>query len=102
MAFLLPWSVLFVARTRMRRRMIWVSVLTMLLGLTEPLFVPAYWNPLSLFYLAQRMGFNIESLIAAFAIGGLATADYDLLTLGPVDQLNKAPIAGIAPRSRVP
>lgn len=41
----------------------------MLLGFTEPLFVPAYWNPPTLFDLAQRTGFDIESLIFTFAIG---------------------------------
>ena len=40
-AFLLPWIVLFVARPQLRGHMIWASVLTMPLGLTEPLFVPA-------------------------------------------------------------
>lgn len=36
-------------------------------GLTEPLFVPKYWNPPSLFDLAQRTGFGIKSLIFCFA-----------------------------------
>jgi hypothetical protein len=31
--------------------------------LTEPLFVPDYWNPPSLFDLARRSGFDIESVI---------------------------------------
>ncbi len=54
-----------------------VSGWTSLLGLTEPLFVPSYWNPPSLFYLAQRTGFDIESLIFSFAIGGIAISLYD-------------------------
>jgi hypothetical protein len=49
-------------------------------GLTEPLFVPEYWNPPSLFELAQRTGFDIESLIYAFAIGGIGTVLYHALT----------------------
>lgn len=37
------------------RGVIWrTSAATALLGLTEPLFVPVYWNPPSLFELAQR------------------------------------------------
>ena len=93
-AFMLPWSVLFVARPHLRRQMIWASVLTMPLGLTEPLFVPAYWNPPGLFDLAQRTGFDIESLIFAFAIGGLAAAGYRPLTRGPEGQPNnKAQLA---------
>ncbi len=47
------------------------SFATALLGLTEPIYVPRYWTPPSLFELAQRTGFDIESLIFAFAIRGI-------------------------------
>lgn len=57
--------------------MLTVSLWTSLLGLTEPLFVPKYWNPPSLFDLAHRTGFDIESLIFSFAIGGIAVILYD-------------------------
>ncbi len=57
--------------------MLVVSLWTSLLGLTEPLFVPEYWNPPSLFDLAHRTGFDIESLIFSFAMGGIAVAIYD-------------------------
>src|SRR5258708_87097 len=63
------------------RRKIWqTSLFTMPFGLTEPLFVPRYWNPPSLFDLAQKTGFDIESLIFCFAIGGSSAVLYDLLT----------------------
>ena len=78
-AFLLPWTVLFVARPALRRRMLWASALTAPFGLTELLFVPAYWNPPSLFDLAHRAGLDVESLILCFAIGGLAAAGYRIL-----------------------
>jgi hypothetical protein len=68
-AFLLPWALLFIARPALRGPMLWASALTAPFGLTEPLFVPAYWNPPSLLDLAQRTGFDIESLIFCFAIG---------------------------------
>lgn len=77
--FLLPWAALFVARPALRQPMLRASALTSLFGLTEPLFVPAYWNPPSLFDLAHRTGFDIESLIFSFAIGGLAVAGYRVL-----------------------
>ena len=91
-AFLVPWTALFVARPTSRRAMLQASALTALFGLTEPLFVPAYWNPPSLFDLAHRTGFDIESLIFCFAIGGLAVAGYRAL----------APTAeeALAPRER--
>jgi len=54
-----------------------MSLWTSLLGLTEPFFVPAYWSPPSLFDLASKTGFDIESFIFAFAIGGIAVIIYD-------------------------
>jgi hypothetical protein len=59
--------------------MLIVSLITSLLGLTEPLFVPAYWMPPSLFDLAHRTGFDIESLIFAFAAGGIVFVLYQLV-----------------------
>lgn len=60
-----------------KREMFVVSLWTSLLGLTEPLFVPAYWSPPSLFDLALKTGFDIESLIFSFGIGGLAVVLYE-------------------------
>ena len=89
--FLLPWTALFLARPALRRRMFRVSTLTALFGLTQPLFVPAYWNPPSLFDLAYRTGFDIESLIFCFAIGGLGAAGYR--ALAPASEHTLAPQA---------
>lgn len=61
-----------------KAEMIKVSLVTSLLGLTEPIFVPKYWNPPTLFDLAQKTGFDIESLILAFAIGGIAVSAYEI------------------------
>lgn len=60
-----------------RKEMLKVSLWTSLLGFTEPLFVPAYWSPPSLFNLALRTGFDIESLIFSFGIGGIAVVLYE-------------------------
>jgi len=56
------------------------SLVTALFGFTEPLFVPEYWNPPSLFELAQRTGFDIESFAFAFAVGGIGMVLYTTLT----------------------
>lgn len=62
-----------------------VSLCTALLGITEPLFVPRYWNPFSLFNLARRTGFDLESLLFSFSIGGIVFVVYELLFyVGPV------------------
>ena len=76
-AFLIPWAVLYRMDPALRTVMWRVSLATMLFGLTEPIFVPEYWNPPSLFELAQRTGFDIESLIFSFAIGGIGTVLYN-------------------------
>jgi hypothetical protein len=76
-AFLAPWLVLYIVQPAMRHQMLQVSAATSLLGLTEPLFVPAYWNPPSVFDLAQRTGFDLESLVFCFAIGGIGACLYN-------------------------
>ena len=86
-AFLVPWIALYLANPLMRGVMWRTSAATSLFGLTEPVFVPAYWNPPSLFELAQRTRFDIESLIFSFAIGGVGVVLYSALTrthLAPV------------------
>ncbi len=80
-AFLLPWLGLYVAaKSSRRRKILQVSLATSPLGLSEPLFVPEYWNPPSLLELAQRTGFDLESLIFSFAIGGIGAVLYDAIT----------------------
>lgn len=66
----------------------WTSLLTATFGLTEPLFVPEYWNPPSLFNLAQATGFDIESLIFTFGIGGVAAVLYDALTRSSLEPVS--------------
>ena len=75
-AFLLPWIALYLLNAAARKVMWRTSFATALFGLTEPIFVPAYWNPPSLFELAQRTRFDIESLIFSFAIGGIGAVLY--------------------------
>lgn len=79
LVLLLIWVAVYFSlrRKKSKQEMLIVSLWTSLLGLTEPIFVPEYWNPPSLFNLAQKTGFDIESLIFAFAIGGLAVVIYE-------------------------
>ena len=79
-AFLVPWLVGFLAFPDQRRGMLWSSLFTMPFGFTEPLFVPEYWSPPSLFDLAMRTGFDLESLIFCFAIGGVGAVLFNALT----------------------
>jgi hypothetical protein len=79
-AFLLPWLGLWLLAPASRSVMWRASLATTPFGLTEPLFVPAYWNPPSLFDLAQKTGFDLESLVFCFAIGGVGSVLYNVLT----------------------
>ncbi|MEX2650310.1 MAG: lycopene cyclase domain-containing protein [Alphaproteobacteria bacterium] len=79
-AFLVPWAVAFLALPAHRTKLMWTSLFTAPFGLTEPIFVPTYWNPPSLFDLAQATGFDIESVIFCFGIGGIGSALYDIIT----------------------
>ena len=79
-AFLVPWVLLYWLFPVQRRVMLRASLLTMPFGLTEPLFIPEYWSPPSLFDLAARTGFDIESLIFCFAIGGIGVVLYNAIT----------------------
>ena len=64
------WAVIYLSQKSVRKEMLKMSLITMPFGLTEPLFVPEYWFPPSLFNLAENTGFDIESIIFSFAIGG--------------------------------
>ncbi len=79
-AFLIPWGLVYWYFPEQRRAMFWASIFTTPFGLTEPLFVPEYWMPPSLFNLAETTGFDIESLIFCFGIGGIASVSYNLLS----------------------
>lgn len=47
----------------------WASFSCALLGIAQPLFVPEYWDPPSIFKIGR---WDLESFIFCFAVGGLA------------------------------
>lgn len=75
---LLLWLIVFFLTPNRRQKMFRMSLGTAPLGLSEPLFYPEYWYPPTLFDLAARTGFDIESIIFSFAIGGLASSMSDI------------------------
>lgn len=88
-AFLIPWIGLYALYPRHRVLMLRTSVFMAFFGLTEPLFVSAYWNPPSLFELARRTGFDLESFVFAFALGGVGAVLYNMVTgreMAPLDE----------------
>lgn len=84
------WGVIYFSLNtkEKKREMLIVSLWTSALGLTEPLFVPEYWSPPSLFNLALRTGFDIESLIFSFGIGGIAVILYELIFRARHEKIN--------------
>lgn len=87
--FLIVWGIIWLARPSIRKEMLRMSIFTLPLGLTEPLFVPEYWMPPSLFNLAATTGFDIESLIFCFATGGIGSVLYETLTKVHHKQIRK-------------
>src|SRR3990167_7328932 len=79
LSLIVIWAVVYFSlkNKESKKEMLIVSLWTSLLGLTEPLFVPEYWSPPSLFDLALKTGFDIESLLFAFGIVGLAVVIYE-------------------------
>lgn len=71
------WLLVYRWKRHLRKEMLWASCWTAPLGLTEPIFVPEYWNPPSLFNLSEKIGFDIESIIFSFVVGGLASILYE-------------------------
>jgi uncharacterized protein YggT (Ycf19 family) len=77
--FLLLWLLVYFFKKPFRKEMLRVSIWTMPFGLTEPLFIPQYWNPPTLFNLGQKTGFDLESLIFSFAIGGIGSVLFKIV-----------------------
>src|SRR5713226_8617639 len=76
---LLVWAIVYrsLRSPQSRREMLGMSLWTSLLGFTELLFVPSYWNLPSLFDLAQGIHLDIESVLFSFGVGGLTAAIYE-------------------------
>lgn len=80
LVLLVVWTGLFLARPMLRKKMFLVSSLTAPLGLTEPFFIPRYWEPLTIFNLAGKYRVDIESIIFAFAVGGIAAVVFEFVS----------------------
>ena len=73
--FLAIWMILYFIRNDLRREMLFSSLLSAPLGLTEIFFIPWYWNPKTLFNLVP----GIESILFAFSVGGIAAVLYEII-----------------------
>lgn len=74
------WLVLYISRKDLRKLILWSSLICAPLGLFEPVWFMHYWDPRpTLFDLTTKTGFDIESLLLMFLIGGLAGGFYEML-----------------------
>jgi len=73
------WVTIYLVKPSLRKEMVVVSLSTMPAALTEPIFIPAYWNPPSLFNLASIIRLDIEAFIFTFATGGIASVLYEAI-----------------------
>ncbi|UCE66404.1 MAG: hypothetical protein JSU85_16445 [Candidatus Zixiibacteriota bacterium] len=74
-------TLIILIRKRMSRDLhefLWASYACSLLGITEPLFVPEYWNPPSIIKFCR---WDFESFIFCFAVGGIAAVITELPTV---------------------
>ncbi|MBD98781.1 MAG: hypothetical protein CMO34_02975 [Verrucomicrobia bacterium] len=85
---LVVWYVIYRFKPTYRKVMLKMSLITAPFGLTEPLFVPEYWFPPSLFNLAETTGFDIESIIFSFSIGGIGAILYQLVSNQTITIIN--------------
>lgn len=86
--FIILWLFIFAARQPLRKKMLLVSTVTSLMGFLEPVFIPAYWIPPSLFDLASKIRLDIESFIFLFAIGGIASVLYEAILDGELQKVS--------------
>lgn len=71
---LIIWSVLFAVRKDLRREMVLMSLLSTPPALFEILYVPSYWQPVTLF----DIPIGVEGFFYSFSIGGVAAVSYEL------------------------
>ena len=73
------WLLLYVLRKDLRKHIIFSSTLALPLGFSESFFFSSYWSPSTLFHLAERTGFDLESFLFSFSVGGIAAVLYETL-----------------------
>ncbi|MBI2547291.1 MAG: hypothetical protein HYW23_02485 [Candidatus Aenigmarchaeota archaeon] len=79
LGLLVIWLIIFLKSPKLRGEMLLSGSIMLPLALTEPLFVPEYWNPSTLFNLASTTGFDLESFIFVFAVGGFIAVLYETI-----------------------
>ena len=70
------WALLFYLRSDLRHKMIYMGFLTALVGFTDPLFIPQYYNPV---YFDKTVFLRVDFFVILFSFlfGGIASVIYE-------------------------
>jgi len=73
--FFIIWLALYIYRKKLRKEMLFMSILIAPLGpISQIFYLRDYWNPN---YLFSIFGFGIEDILFGFFIGGIAAVIYE-------------------------
>jgi len=72
------WVLFYLFRRDLHKEIVTASLLAAPLGLSQYFYVHEYWSPPTLFDLARRTGFDIESILFSFFVGGIAAVAYEV------------------------
>lgn len=74
------WILIYIFRKDLRKELWWSSIICAPLGFFEPVWFMYYWDPRpTLFDLTTKIGFDIESILLMFLIGGISGSLYEVL-----------------------
>ncbi len=71
------WVIAFVSDSRLKKKIIWSSLIAMPFGFGELYFIPNYWTPATLFNLGTKYSIDLESFALMFFLGGIAAFVYE-------------------------
>jgi len=74
------WLIFFILRKDLRKEILFGSLLAAPFGFSGSLFIPEYWDPITLFDLASKAKFTIEGILFCFSFGGIATVVFEVFT----------------------
>lgn len=71
------WLLAYTLYPKLRKKLLWSSLVAVPFGVGELFFIPQYWQPQTLFNLGMRYGIDIESFLLMFVLGGVAAFVYE-------------------------
>ncbi|MBI4143854.1 hypothetical protein HY486_01240 [Candidatus Woesearchaeota archaeon] len=74
------WLAAFISIPRLRKKILFSSLIALPFGFGELYYIPNYWRPQTLFNLGTKYHITIEAFILMFFLGGTAAAIYESIT----------------------